>query len=204
MGHRGDQGRSRPSSRMRAAIWRGRSRPASPGTASLVASASRRRWAVRSLMWRASASSARVAGRPAKAPSSLYGATRAIAVARSSSLRVTVPPVAATVPPARPRTGSETSSRWPPTIKVSPSRRRRGRSSGSPLSAVPLRLSRSVAISTPPRFSISRWFQETASSSIRIWASGLRPTTVRSPESATERGSVPLPLIQIRAPMPRA
>ena len=74
--------------------------------------------------------------------------------------------LAATVRPARPGTGSETSSRWPPTISVSPSRSRRGRSSGSPLSAVPLRLSRSVAISTPPRLSISRWFQETASSSM--------------------------------------
>ena len=36
-------------------------------------------------------------------------------------------------------------------------------------------LSRSVAIRTPPRFSISRWFQETASSSIWIPASGSRP-----------------------------
>ena len=87
---------------------------------------------------------------------------------------------AATVSPALPGSGSETSSRWPPTISVSPSRRRRGRSSGSPLSAVPLRLSRSVAIRTPPRLSISRWFQETASSSMWTSASGSRPTTVRS------------------------
>ena len=61
--------RSRPSSITRAAIWRGRSRPASPLTPSLAARASRRRWAVRSLTWSDSAISARVAGRPAKAPS---------------------------------------------------------------------------------------------------------------------------------------
>ena len=42
---------------------------------------------------------------------------------------------------------------------------------GSPFRSVPLRLSRSVAISTPPRLSISRWFQETASSS--MWMSAL-------------------------------
>ena len=96
--------------------------------------------------------------------------------------------------PAAAGTGSETSSRWPPTISVSPSRSRRGRSSGSPFSAVPLRLSRSVAISTPPRFSISRWFQETASSSMRMSASGSRPITVRSAESATRaRLAVPRP-----------
>ena len=41
--------RSRPSSITRAAIRRGRSRPASPETSSLAASASSRRWAVRSL-----------------------------------------------------------------------------------------------------------------------------------------------------------
>ena len=86
-------------------------------------------------------------------------------------------------PSRRPASGSppvEISSRWPPTISVSPSRSRRGRSSGSPFSAVPLRLSRSVAISTCPRTSISRWFQETASSSSVRSASGERPTTVRS------------------------
>ena len=67
------------------------------------------------------------------------------------------------------------------------------------MSAVPLRLSRSVAISTSPRRSISRWFQETASSSSCTSASGERPTTVRSPPSATDRGASPPLETQIRA-----
>ncbi len=63
------QRRSNPSSITRAAIWRGRSRPASPRTSSFAARASRRRWAVRSETCSSAAISARVAGRPAKAPS---------------------------------------------------------------------------------------------------------------------------------------
>jgi hypothetical protein len=84
------------------------------------------------------------------------GATRAAAVARSSSLRATAGSLAATVAPTGVTDPVFTSSRYPPTIRVSPSRRRRGLSSGSPFSAVPLRLSRSVAIKTSPRRSISR------------------------------------------------
>jgi hypothetical protein len=67
------------------------------------------------------------------------------------------------------------------------------------LIAVPLRLSRSVAISTPPRLAISRWFQDTASSSMWMSASGSRPTTVRSPAIGTERGSPSAPESQILA-----
>ena len=80
------------------------------------------------------------------------------------------------VAPALPGSGRRLRAGGRRRSATSPSRRRRGRSSGSPLSAVPLRLSRSVAISTPPRLSISRWFQETASSSMRTSASGSRPT----------------------------